>query len=330
MRILLALILALACCQAIHLEETEYQTLFTKWVTQHSKTYEIETFFKRYTIWKKNLNLINTHNSQNHSFELGMNHFGDLTAEEFSSLSKGYRPRTKTLVYPHHVPITQTLVGAGGSLDWRTSGVVNPVQDQGQCGSCYAFSAVASVESEWKIKNKASALPKLSEQQVVDCSRSFGNEGCNGGLEVDVFKYIISAKGLAANSKYPYTGRDSGQCRASSNTPIATITSYKEIAKNNEAALMTAVQLGVVSIGIDAESTVFQFYSRGVLDSSACGTNLDHAVNIVGYGTDSATGKDFWIVRNSWGASWGESGYVRMVRNKDMCGLALDASYPVA
>jgi len=328
MRRLLAILFALACCQAIQLEEAEYQTLFTKWVTQHSKTYEIETFFKRYNIWKQNLDLINTHNSQNHSFEMGMNRFGDLTFEEFSSMSKGYRPRTRTTLYPPHVPITEKLVGAGGSLDWRQSGVVNPVQDQGQCGSCYAFSAVASAETAWKIKNSAKPLPKLSEQQVVDCSRSFGNEGCNGGLEQDVFKYIISAKGLAANSKYPYTGRD-GTCRASSNTPLATITSYKDITKNNEAAMMTAVQLGVVSIAIDA-SHAFQFYTRGILDSTSCGVNLDHAVNVVGYGTDSATGKDYWIVRNSWGSTWGESGYCRMVRNKNMCGMLLDASYPIA
>jgi C1A family cysteine protease len=333
MRILLAIFVALVCCQAIQLQEQEYQTLFTKWVSQHSKNYELESFFKRYTIFKQNLDFINTHNSQNHSFEMGMNQFGDLSFEEFSSMTKGRRPSAKKISMADVPPLVPTppLVGAGGSRDWRTGTIiaVNAVQDQGQCGSCYSFSAIASVEGAYKIKNPTLTLPKLSEQQVVDCSRSFGNAGCSGGIEQDVFKYIISNKGVTSKANYPYTGRDTAACRASSFASIAKITSYKDVIKNNEADLMAAVNKGPVSIAIDASHS-FQFYTRGVFDDPRCGVALDHAVNAVGYGTDSATGKDFWIVRNSWGASWGESGYIRMVRNKNMCGLVLDASYPIA
>jgi len=324
MRILIVSLLFVVCCYALTLEENEYQSKFTKWAVFHSKNYEMDAFFKRYSIFKQNLDYINNHNVQNSSFEMEMNRFGDLTFEEFSTAYKG-RPTT-VHAKESFIPISETIVGAGESLDWRTKSAVNPVQDQGQCGSCYSYSGIASIEGAWAIQK--TQLLKLSEQQVVDCSRSLGNEGCNGGFEKNVFQYVINNKGIGASSKYAYTGRDNQACRASSTPSVVTISSYKSIPSNNENAMMTAVKLGPISIAVDA-SHAFQFYSRGVLDDKACGTSLDHAINIVGFGTDATSGKDFWIVRNSWGPSWGESGYVRIVRNKNMCGLAMDSAYPV-
>jgi len=275
----------------------------------------------RYGIFKQNVEMINNHNAQNHSYEMAMNHFGDLTFEEFSATAKGYLPRAN--MTRHYVTLAHN-VRAGPALDWRTKNAVNPVQNQGQCGSCYSFSAVASVEGAWAIKK--GQLLKLSEQQIVDCSRSFGNEGCNGGLEQSVFKYIISNKGLVASSQYPYTGRDTQACKKL--TPTVTISSYVDVPQGNEVQMMAAAQKGPVSIAIDASHS-FQFYSRGVFDDSRCGTSLDHAVNVVGFGTDAPTNKDYWIVRNSWGPGWGENGYARFVRGKNQCGMVLDASYPV-
>jgi len=322
--VIVALVLCFVCCYSFKLKENEYQSLFTKWAIQHSKNYEIDAFFKRYSIFKENTDFINEHNAQNSSFQMGMNHFGDLTFQEFSATYKGRAPtpaRTALTVQPDNIHET---VKAGGVLDWRTKGAVNPIQDQGQCGSCYSFSGICSVEGAWAIKN--GQLLKLSEQQVVDCSRSLGNEGCNGGYEMYVFKYIMNNKGIGLSSKYPYTGRDYQACKSSTSPTAATITTYQTVA--NEAAMMNAVNKGPISIAVDASHS-FQFYTRGVFDDTKCGTSLDHAINIVGYGTDGASNKDYWIVRNSWGTSWGESGYIRIVRNKNMCGLALDSIYPI-
>jgi len=317
----------LVCCHASFLSENEYQSLFTSWTVHHSKNYEIDAFFKRYSIFKQNLDYINEHNAKNMSFQMEMNRFGDLTFDEFSTTYKGRPVRSESTVSSSSfVPISADRVGAGGALDWRTKGAVSPIQDQGQCGSCYSFSGIASIEGAWALKK--GALIKLSEQQVVDCSRSLGNEGCNGGYEKNVFQYVINNRGIGTSAKYPYTGRDNQACKGSTNPSVVTISSQKSIPANNENAMMTAVQLGPISIAVDASHS-FQFYSRGVFDDRGCGTSLDHAINIVGFGTDTTTGKDYWIVRNSWGTSWGESGYIRVIRNKNMCGLALDSVYPV-
>jgi len=326
MKAVFAIVLFFVCCYSFPLKEAEYQTLFTKWAVQHAKNYEMDVFFHRYSIFKQNLDYINEHNAKNTSFEMGMNSFGDLTFEEFSATYKG-RPviSTHDSNTEPFVRISSHQVGAGGSLDWRTKGAVNPIQNQGQCGSCYSFSGIASVEGAIAIKK--GTLVKLSEQQIVDCSRSQGNGGCEGGFEKYVFQYIM-ANGVGTASSYPYTGKDRQTCRATS-TGATKITSFKAVTPNNEAAMLTAVNIGPISIAVCASNS-FQFYTRGVFDDTRCGTSLDHAINIVGYGTDSATGKDFWLVRNSWGASWGESGYIRMVRNKNMCGLAADPIYPIA
>jgi cathepsin L len=316
----------LACLhslQAYQLREEEYQSHFTRWIVQNSKNYEIEDFFTRYSVFKDNLDFINNHNAGNHSYEMAVNQFSDLTHEEFQKVYTGRIPRAEAK--EESVMVSAQPVRAGGALDWRTRGVVNPVQNQGECGSCYSFSGVCSMEGV--VALKTGRLLKLSEQQVVDCSKSYGNYGCQGGLEQNVFRYIIAARGLTTSAAYPYSGTDRSQCRIT--TPAAAITGYTDVRRGNEADLMVGVNLGPVSIGIQAGRT-FQSYSRGVYDDIYCGTQLDHAVNIVGYGTDAATGKDFWIVRNSWSAGWGEAGYIRMARNKNICGLSNDASYPRA
>jgi C1A family cysteine protease len=210
-------------------------------------------------------------------------------------------------------------------VDWRQKNAVTPVKNQQQCGSCWAFSTTGSVEGAHAIKT--GNLVSLSEQQLVDCSGAQGNQGCNGGLMDQAFQYIISNNGITTESSYPYTAQQ-GTCQTNV-TSAATISSFVDVTANSETSLMQAINVGPVSIAIEADQPCFQFYSGGILSDPSCGTQLDHGVLLVGYGTDSSTNTPYWIVKNSWGASWGESGYIRLIRNQNECGVAAEASYPV-
>jgi len=246
-----------------------------------------------------------------------------LTTAEFKTIM-GYRPRQNQYLRSQNKPHGLHHMAVADSLDWRTKAAVTPIKDQGQCGSCWAFSTTGSVEGAHAIAS--GSLVSLSEQQLMDCSTPEGNMGCDGGLMDDAFEYILLNKGITGEKDDPYLA-NSGKCPGTA--PVrATISGFKDIPVGDEKALMAAVNLGPVSIAIEADQFVFQFYSGGVLDSAACGTNLDHGVLVVGYGTDSASSKPYWIVKNSWGTSWGESGYVRLVRDKNQCGLSDAASYP--
>ena len=214
------------------------------------------------------------------------------------------------------------------AVDWRDHGLVTPVKDQGACGSCWAFSAVASMEGQHaKVANQ---LVSLSERQLVDCSLIvFGNLGCFGGQMDNAFKYVIANNGSDTEKSYPYTPKLFQACQKNG-TIGATISSFKDITSGDEKALMAAVaSIGPISVAIDAGQASFKAYKNGVYYEPKCSNStLDHGVTVVGYGTENGT--DYWLVKNSWNASWGDEGYIKMARNKENnCGIATKASFPV-
>jgi C1A family cysteine protease len=195
-------------------------------------------------------------------------------------------------------------------------------------GCCWAFSTVAAIEGI--IKLQTGNLISLSEQQLVDCTA--GNKGCQGGLMDTAFQYIIRNGGLTSEDNYPYQGVDGTCSSEKAASTEAQITGYEDVPQNNENALLQAVAKQPVSVAVDGGGNDFRFYKSGVFEGD-CGTNLNHAVTAIGYGTDS-DGTDYWLVKNSWGTSWGENGYMRMRRgigsSEGLCGVAKDASYPTA
>jgi len=269
---------------------------------------------------------------------MGINQFTDSTPVEYRELL-GYNASAKK---PNTIAVLDTT-NLAAAVDWVTAGAVTPVKNQEQCGSCWAFSTTGSTEGALFIKNKK--LVSLSEQELVDCAGSYGNQGCNGGLMDDGFKFLM-AKGDELEKSYPYTAK-TDSCKTSQESTHdgvapGAITGFKDVTPQSCSDLMAAVQKGPVSVAIEADQTGFQHYASGVF-SGTCGTSLDHGVLVVGYGTDS--GKEYWKVKNSWGTTWGDAGYIRMTKScsatgrqllggggggskKGECGILSQPSYP--
>jgi cathepsin L len=290
----------------------------------HQKSYAAEEFQTRFNIWKANFDYVRETNKKNLTFTVAVNQFADLTNQEFNSLYKGLAKINKIPMMTHTVVPSPSLPA---NVDWRTKGVVTQVKNQGQCGSCWSFSSTGSIEGAHAIAT--GSLVSLSEQNLVDCSTAQGNMGCNGGLMDYAFQYVIQNNGIDTEASYPYTATGPNQCQFNPANVGATIRNYQDIPSGSESSLQEKVaNVGPISVAIDASHQSFQFYSGGVYYEPNCSpTQLDHGVLAVGYGTYQ--GSAYWLVKNSWGAGWGLSGYIMMSRNKNNnCGIATASSFP--
>jgi len=314
------------------LSENDEWLHFSKFQSLYRKEYQnFEEFEYRFETFRTNLKNILKHNeNSSQTFKMAINQYTDLTPEEFRETRlNGFKKNLKKT--PNNQLSCLTFSGTNktvpDNVDWRPK-AVTPIKDQGQCGSCWAFSSTGAMEGAWAIAK--GQLVSLSEQQLMDCSRKLGNQGCEGGDMDPSFQYIIQSGGICAEKDYKYKEADSNKCKNC--TIVAKFSNCADVAPNNQLALKEAVSNGPVSVAIEADTSVFQFYSSGVITDESCGTKLDHGVLAVGYGEEN--GNKYWLVKNSWSDSWGDQGYVKIGRSESandagICGIAMDPSFPI-
>ncbi|KAH3762644.1 cathepsin L1 [Pelomyxa schiedti] len=313
-KLLVALLfVAVVSCSSI-------RSQFDEWTHQYGRTYATrQERLHRYNVWRSNLQLVTDHNSNSkNTWTLGMNQFADLTVDEYRAMLSA--PRT------HAAVEAVNSVQAVTPVDWRDQGKVCPIKNQGSCGSCWAFSAIASIESCYAIDNNVDPIC-LSEQQLVDCAGiKYGDLGCGGGLPDNAFRFVMD-NGCETEEEYPYTAKR-GTCVEDASKYVVHIGGLTDIPSGDEAALQEAVVKAPVSVAIDASLASFQLYKDGIYCPDKCSNvTLDHGVDVVGQNTDNK--EDYYIVKNSWGTSWGIQGYIWMCANKNNnCGIATEASYP--
>ncbi|KAI4377479.1 hypothetical protein MLD38_015094 [Melastoma candidum] len=307
------------------LGNTRHALSFARFAHRYGKRYEsAQEIELRFAIYRQNLKLIRETNRRGLPYTLGVNKFTDWSWEEFrrhrlgsaqncSATLKGSHKFT----HAHHPEIK----------DWRENGIVSPVKDQGHCGSCWTFSTTGALEAAYHQAFGKEIL--LSEQQLVDCAGAFNNFGCNGGLPSQAFEYIKYNGGLDTEEAYPYTAKD-GSCKFSTENVGVQVVDSVNITLGAEDELKDAVAMvRPVSVAFEVVNG-FRFYKSGVYTSDTCGStpmDVNHAVLAVGYGIED--GVPYWLIKNSWGESWGDYGYFKMELGKNMCGVATCASYPV-
>jgi cathepsin L len=328
MKGILVFLICLFTFQVFCKTEQEYESAFEEWVQKHGKVYDEHEVLYRFRIFKQNSDFVEGFNSEGgQRFTVGLNKFADLTNTEFLERYTGLIRPLVQVTDPEHVHEFEESQGLPSAVDWRTKGVVTGVKDQGQCGSCWSFSSTGAVEGAWALNH---SLVSLSEQNLMDCSRSYGNLGCNGGLMDNAFRYIIANGGIDTEASYPYRQSTSYICKYNVANKGASIRTYKDIPQGSELGLQNAIAYrGPVSVAIDASKYSFQLYTGGYYYEPRCSsTSLNHGVLTVGYG--ASTSGDYWIVKNSWGTAWGDKGYIYMARNKNNnCGIATSASFPI-
>jgi len=302
---------------------------FDEWVSRYNKVYGQEEYEYRLGVFQSNLQLVMEYNLAEGNPVFGITKFMDLTPDEFRSqylLPKGrIEHKNKPLI---EVP-QFTLDDVPVRYDWNDKKAVTPVYDQAQCGSCWAFSATEAIESQWFLAGHT--LTSLSPQQIVDCDKGRGDDGCNGGDTPTAYEYVISAGGMDTMATYPYTAEDD-TCAFKAADVAATIKGWTYITQNKNETEMQLKLLANGPLSICVDATIWQFYVGGVI-STLCGTALDHCVLITGYDDAYVDWFDetvqIWRIRNSWGSDWGYSGYVYVERGYDYCGVAEEVTIPL-
>ncbi|XP_048143585.1 procathepsin L-like isoform X1 [Corvus hawaiiensis] len=331
MALTLGLLLALLGCAAAL--DPALEEAWEGWKSLYAKEYPGEAEATRREIWEQNLRHIQQHNQEEsqgkHSYRLAMNHFGDLTNQEFNELMSGYIPAKRE--EPAPLFRASAALKAPAKVDWRAKGYVTPVKSQGDCGSCWAFSATGALEG--LMFRRTGKLVALSEQNLIDCTQKLGNKGCRGGHMQPAFQYVRNNGGLNSERSYPYQGTDNSSCRYNPRDKAAICSGFATVPQGNEVALKHAVAInGPVSVAVDARSRNFQFYSSGIFTCPFGQQNVSHAMLLVGYDTASV-GKykvSYWILKNSWSECWGAKGYMFLLKDtRNQCGVASDASYPL-
>lgn len=327
--------------QDLH-SEVKLLSLFDAWNAKHGKHYTASQKLekhRRFHIFRDNLLRIDAHNSEaGSSFKLGLNRFADLTHEEYKESRRlGLKLPARKLGSIRNPSATHRKASAidvkelSESIDWRTLGVVTGVKDQGMCGSCWAFSATGAIEGANAIAT--GSLVSVSEEELVTCSSA---DGCNGGLMDEAFEWVLDNGGIATEEKYPYESYSgtSGSCdtKLEGEEKTVTIDGFADVEPYSEAALMEAVSKQPVSVAIEASAWDFQLYAEGVYNGTCSSDpyDINHGVLLVGYGSEN--GVNYWIVKNSWGSSWGDTGFIRMIRNGSpfgICAILSMSSYPI-
>jgi len=316
------MIFALFMCVAVAMAHDQ---AWEDYKLEFDKRYTAEEEPIKYANWQKTVAEVEMHNAMyGEEFELGINDLSDLSDEEYDRIYlRGLRVPEKSEGIPW-VPSNEPIPN---DVDWRSQGMVTGVKNQGQCGSCYSFSATGALEGQWKKAH--GTLPSLSEQQHVDCSGRYGNYGCNGGWYQSCWKYAKAVGGNENEQSYPYYARQ-GRCKFNRAQVTSTVAGFHDTQPGSESALTSALaQTGPVSVAIDASPSTFRSYRRGVHYSRSCSSRrLNHAVLAVGFGSEG--GRDYFLVKNSWGTRWGAGGYIKMARNMgNNCGIASKPSFPI-
>ncbi|XP_062136117.1 procathepsin L-like [Drosophila sulfurigaster albostrigata] len=325
-----AVILILVLVAVVHATSLKdiLKAEFNAFKLKHRKSYkDASEELKRLQNFVENKKLIDSHNKRyaagEVSYEMGINQFSDLNSKEFQKTVLSSINANDLTIGITQIFTPSTSVQIPGSIDWREKGAVTRVKDQGGCGSCWAFSAIGTLEGQNFIKNRQ--LISLSEQNLIDCSKE--NGGCDGGWPETALNFIKNNGGVDTEDSYPYEERD-GECRFNAENIGAKVTGTVGVASGDESALAAAVaEKGPISVAVDASQ--FQNYQGGVFDEPSCQDDVNHGVVVVGYGRDDIGG-DYWLVKNSWSESWGESGYIRIARNKNnQCKIADHGVYPL-